>query len=74
VIQLETSEGALELSVKKKTGCLLVKSKQGPLLAEALSFYQLNTGEWWMEYVPLYTRSQIHALEQTTGRCVGAQR
>jgi len=58
----------VELSVKRKTGCALVKSKQGALLAEALAFYQLTTGEWWMEYVPLYTLAQLQALEATTGR------
>lgn len=69
-MQLQAVSGVvLELSVKRKTGCALVKSKQGPLLAEALAFYQLPAGEWWMEYVPLYSLAQLQALEATTGRC-----
>jgi hypothetical protein len=68
-LQLQAASGeVVELSAKRKTACALVKSKQGPLLAEALAFYQLTTGDWWMEYVPLYTLAQLHALEATTGR------
>lgn len=56
--------------LQKKSQCLLLKSKQGPVIAEPLAFYQLPTGEWWLEYTPMYTHAQVKSLEEEKERCV----
>eukprot|EP00854_Cymbomonas_tetramitiformis_P028638 gene28638-35522_t len=66
-VRVSSPHGSAEFSVKKKNYCLTVKCKNGTLIAEPMAFYQLPSGEWWMEYTPLYTHDQVLQLEPVVG-------